>query len=353
VTIDLYRGTSVGWVNMATGAVLEATGGGGGGGGTPSTDIKPRFAGLDVTDPNKISSYNGVVTAALCKSLSWGDIETSQGTYAWSKLDAILDGLPNGAYIKVVCDGGNHAPGWVKDYTGTVPVFLNRAGSLGYCAHFWESWYIDRYNEFQTAMAARYDDDERIRAVVAAGVMTENSEPFTLGGVDQSGIDLYNAGLNYTNHKAALDSTLTHMLDVWRRTRVEIALHGAWQTATASGIDRRPWSDIENFVDPFVQQYGTKLITANYGLGPNDGVGDGDPMYVYMAARGADSGYQLTVGDPYTDDTRCTAVVNGIDMGGSFIEHAAFSDGTDLDTGTFWTLEELDTALKRNAGVIA
>jgi hypothetical protein len=62
-----------------------------------------------------------------------------------------------------------------------------------------------------------------------------------------------------------------------------------------------------------------------------------------MQLRGPDSGYQLTVGSRYNEDTRAKSVKNGIHMGGSYVEHASFSacDGM--------ILERQDATLKNNA----
>lgn len=306
---------------------------------TPAT-LKPRVAGLVVTDPAKLDRYNGVIKHAMLKSVTWADVEPTQGNYDFSAIRRVLDALPDGAYLKVVVDSGTHAPNWVKAW-GSVDVVLSRAGTHGQVPFFWTPQYVEAYNALQDAMAAEFDADPRLKQVVYAGTMTENSEPFTLGGDDASGQRLAAAGFTWDAEKATMRQMLEHMLTVWPTTRVELALHGAWQYATDAGIKRGKWADIEAFVDPLVTKYGSHLLTADYGLGPNDG--PPDQPYAYMAARGADSGYQLTVGKPYNADTRAQAVKNAIDMGGSYCEHAAFSDGDGM------TLQQQNDALVANS----
>lgn len=318
------------------------TGGGDSGGGEDpvTTSLKPRVGGLVVTNPTKLKNYNGVIKHAMDKAHTWADLEPSQGQYNFKPIHDVLNALPKGAYLKVVVDSGTHAPEWVKAW-GSVDVVLSRAGTHGSVPFFWTDKYVQAWCAFQSAMANEFDGDPRLKQVVYTGTMTENSEPFTLGGDTDSGKRLYAAGFRWELEKSTMATMLEHMLSVWSRTRVEFALHGAWQYATASGISRGSWTDIKNFVDPFVQKHGGHLITANYGLGPDDG--PPDPMYVYMASRGPDSGYQLTVGSPYNDDTRAKSVQNGIKMGGCYVEHAAFSDGNGM------TLQQMEDALEANA----
>ena len=338
--MDLYVGTATGWRSLKDGTMLGAA---------PVTDNKPRVAGLSITDTSKLSNYTRQqVSSSLDKADTWAVLEPTQGNYNWTPIYNKLAAIPDGCTIKLSVDGGNYSPQWLKDQTGEVTVMLTRAGTTGTCAKFWTQTYIDAYNAFQTAMAAEFDNDPRIRQVCYTGTMTENSEPFTLGGDDTSGINLYNAGMTWDNEKTSFNTMLSHQLSVWKSTRVELALHTAWQYPTATGIGRGTWTDIENFVDPFVQQNGTHICTANYGLGPADTDPSVDPMYTYMAARKADSGFQLTVGTPYNADTRMTSVMNGVRMGVAYIEHSTFTDGIDSVTGQMVTMEEATAALQAN-----
>jgi hypothetical protein len=121
----------------------------------------------------------------------WGQLEpTTAGNYTWSVLDgqiAALAALGKKAIISVwahkygtTSTGGGYFPQYLID-SGDVIVFDDGAGTRVAEACMWRSYVADRYMALFAALAARYDNDDRV-----AGLNTCETA-FVNPGLDYSG----------------------------------------------------------------------------------------------------------------------------------------------------------------------
>jgi hypothetical protein len=310
--------------------------------------LKPRVAGLVVAEPSSLPRYRTLDHYLI--RCGWDQIETSPNRYDWRPLDSWLDRFP-AAFAKFGVSAGGDAPGWLKAATGTVQVTNVRSGENATCCRWWTTRAIDRWAEFQAALASRYDGDQRVLQVTSAEAATVFMEPFIIGGDNSSGRALYEAGCNESTQGAAIVRSTQDMVAAWKTTRVELALHSQWQIPSATGLESS-WPKERDLLRLLSAAYGEKLMLTDYGLGAAEAVtntgtqtlANSTDAYSWMTLRRREGpiGFQLTIGSPHTASTLASAIQGAITMGACYVEHSAY--GADSPS-----VRSLDAALKANA----
>lgn len=316
--------------------------------GEPNAVLKPRVAGLVVADPAALPRYRTLNHYLI--RCGWAQIEISPTRYDWRPLDRWLDRFPT-AYAKFGISAGGDAPEWLKAATGAIAVKNLKSGETATCARWWTTQALDRWASFQSALAARYDSDERVLQVSSAEAATIFMEPFIIGGDASSGRALYNAGCNESTQRAAIVRSTEDMLGTWKKTRVELALHSQWQIPSASGLSSS-WPRERDLLNKLSAAYGDKLMLSDYGLGPGEAVTNTGAQtlvnatdeYSWMTLRRRQGpiGFQLTLGSHHSQGALDAAIRGAIAMGACYVEH--FSYGPDSAS-----VRRLDAALRANA----
>jgi hypothetical protein len=117
------------------------------------------------------------------------------------------------------------------------------------------------------------------------------------------------AGLERVVSSATSISTmLDNTLAAWKKTRVELALHSTWEVPKGTGtfINQQNWPVLRDFINPYEQEYGERIMFTDYGLGPTDTVpvtvgatmANATTEYEWMRLRGFSGngpvGFQIT-----------------------------------------------------------
>jgi hypothetical protein len=314
----------------------------------PKPGLKPRVAGLVVAEPMALPRYGTLNHYRI--QCDWGQIEISPNRYDWRPLDRWLDLYPT-AFAKFGISAGGDAPDWLKAATGSIAVKNLRSGVTATCARWWTSQAIERWASFQSALAGRYDGDQRVLQVSSAEAATIFMEPFIIGGDASSGRALYKAGCNESTQGAAIVRSTQDMLEAWKTTRVELALHSQWQIPTATGLTSS-WPKERDLLNQLSATYGDQLMLSDYGLGPGEAVtntgaqtlANSTDEYSWMVLRREQGpiGFQLTLGSHRSQSALEETIRGAISMGACYVEHASYGP----DSASVRTL---DDALRSNA----
>jgi hypothetical protein len=240
--------------------------------GLPTVTLKERVGGLVVVNTSGLTS---TINHQLFR-LEWKFLEPLQGQYDFTTAKNALLNLPAGAYAKFGVQAGEHSPQWLKDLTGTVQVYASKNGVSNQVPHYWDPRMQAAWKNLQLKMAEQFDNDPKLKQIIACSNMTAYMEPFTLGNDDASGDLLYAAGLTSQTAVSSMTIMMNDTLAAWPHTRVELPLHVNWQVPNApapggnGGMGTLPWSTLRDWLNPYVIAEGEHLITTDYGLGQLD-----------------------------------------------------------------------------------
>lgn len=312
--------------------------------GFPTVTLKPRVGGLVVVNTAALTTP---INHQLFR-LEWKLLEPVQGQYDWSSAWAAINNLPAGAFAKFGVQAGDHSPQWLKDLTGTVQVHATKNNIDNYVPHWWDPRMQAAWKSLQIKMAEQFDNEPRLKQIIACSNMTAYMEPFTLGNDDPSADRLYAAGLTQQVDIDSMTIMMDDTLAAWPHTRVELALHLNWQVprspASGGGMASLPWSTLRDWLNPYVIAEGEHLITTDYGLGSGDFIPsatgltlqNASTQYEWMRVRaelaaGAPGAgpcaYQLTwtVGVTHNAANLQLAIDNCVTLGGDYFETSSFS----------------------------
>lgn len=287
--------------------------------------LKPALAGLVVIEPRALATVPYAEFGTI--TTTWKRIQPSRGRYDFSEVDAVLDAHPE-VRFRLRIRSGRDAPYWVKQATGgCVTVHPSTAnGAEGCVAKFWRPRFLRHYTALMDEVARRYEEDPRVVDVANGACSTAYAEPFILGADAASLARLAEAGLTRAAHEACITGATAAMMEAFRRTRVSLAGHGAWEFTDGSS-----WVAERDLLNELRARYPYRLVLEDHGLGPDDEVcpSPGQPAekalswHCYLAGLApADTphGWQLTL----NGGSMSEAVRAGIDMGACYLEYAAF-----------------------------
>ena len=332
----------------ALGAGCDQTGGGGPGEDTSAPDgeespFKPALAGLVVTEPHSLDTVPFAEFGTI--TTTWAEVEPDQGTFDFSSIDDVLN-EHSSIRFRLRIRTGRDAPYWLKQATGGC-ITVNPStenGATGCTAKFWNESFLDHFSVLMDEVARRYEESWQVVDVANSACSTAYAEPFILGVDERSLMLLEDAGLTKENHEECITGSTEAMMSSFRRTRVSLAGHGAWEFT-----DGQSWEEERELLNGLRETYPGRLVLEDHGLGPDDEVCPlpGEPAdsaetwHCYLAGLPpADTphGWQLTL----NDGSMATAVAAGVDMGACYLEYAAFQQLSEAER------EEVHDALVAN-----
>ena len=164
--------------------------------------------------------------------MDWSFIEPSQGVYNWQVIDDAVNAVAGrGMHMRLKVQTGVYSPDWAKTVGGPAVPFDNANTYLTgdqTVPRYWTSGYKTAYNDFMTAMAARYDNNPTVAEVETCSAGLASCETFLIQGNNKTtdGITnaqhLYDAGLNDSLHMQAIQDDLNFMATVWHKTRIQL-----------------------------------------------------------------------------------------------------------------------------------
>jgi Beta-galactosidase len=312
-----------------------------------SGPLKEASSGLVLTSPNALRLYP-FVNHVTVQSAGWADLEPRPGVYDFSPIDRALQALQGrpDAKARLRIYAGFRAPRWLDGVAGPcVPIGGGVSGRSGCAPRFWTAAYLDRFERFMTAVAARYEGNPQVTEVINPACSTVFAEPFILGiGSDRASAGrLAAAGLNEASHRTCLERSTAAMDGVFHTTRIVVDGHTKWQLVTSDGGRADSWEKERDLLNTLRGRYGAKLVVEDHGLGPTDTCAPGQSLasaaswYCWMASLPAPKGFQFTL----RGGSMSAAAGNGVAMRACFLEFAGF---TRIDART------VDARLESNPG---
>lgn len=325
----------------AAGVSVSPQGGGGSG------SLKEASSGLVLTSPNALRLYPFIGHVTV-QSAGWADLEPRPGVYDFSPIDRALQALQGrpDAKARLRIYAGFRAPRWLDGVAGPcVPIGGGVSGRSGCAPRFWTAAYLDRFERFMAAVAARYERNPQVTEVINPACSTVFAEPFILGiGSDRASAGrLAAAGLNEASHRNCLERSTAAMDRVFDTTRIVLDGHTKWQLVTSDGRRADSWEKERDLLNVLRGRYGAKLVVEDHGLGPTDSCPPGQSLanagswYCWMASLPAPKGFQFTL----RGGSMSAAASNGVAMRACFLEFAGF---TKIDART------VDARLESNPG---
>jgi hypothetical protein len=300
-----------------------------GGGGSGS--LKEASSGLVLTSPNALRLYPFIGHVTM-QSAGWADLEPRPGVYDFSPIDRALQALQGrpDAKARLRIYAGFRAPRWLDGVAGPcVPIGGGVSGRSGCAPRFWTAAYLDRFERFMAAVAARYERNPQVTEVINPACSTVFAEPFILGiGSDRASAGrLAAAGLNEASHRNCLERSTAAMDRVFDTTRIVLDGHTKWQLVTSDGRRADSWEKERDLLNALRGRYGAKLVVEDHGLGPTDSCAPGQSLanaaswYCWMASLPAPKGFQFTL----RGGSMSAAASNGVAMRACFLEFAGFT----------------------------
>ncbi|MGH3371686.1 MAG: hypothetical protein ACRDPR_16970, partial [Nocardioidaceae bacterium] len=254
-----------------------------------AAEPKPVAAGIMTRDGTVPADplFTSAVAAA-----DWADLETSDQAFdgpGWSTIDALLANSRN-PRLRLRISAGRDSPSWVKRLSGpavsaknldcsaeggiAVPLGVND-DQTGCVPYFWETKFLDQYEELMAEVARRYEGHPQVAEVVDTACTTIHSEPFIRAGSNaDSNARLWDAGLNETTDLACQDRAGSIHAAAFPSTTISLALnpwHVIVDPATDSSGHQVSWPKARAFADRWRAALGSHLSLQNNGLGAADG----------------------------------------------------------------------------------
>ncbi len=262
-----------------------------------TTDAKPPLRGLverwTVPSPDVTEWFGG-----FAFQVTWSQLEPKKGAYNFSLIDAALgNGAAFGLRARLRVKGGTGAPAWL--YAAAGKVFINDPGAppqgiKGSVPRWWTPAYTNAYAALQSALAARYDNDDRL-AEVTFGLGSVFSASETMLNRAGNRATLTKAGYTVAKDIVAQEAALDVHARVWSRTRTYLALSPFWRM----DMGKADLATTYRLADHARSVLGSRLTLANQSLVV---AADGTPLvdarkldiYRYLTTR-ADAGDAVSI----------------------------------------------------------
>jgi hypothetical protein len=272
----------------------------GGSGSRSSAGLKPVIAGLIDRNGPPPSSYAGVVSNFVI-SADWSELQPQpdgpivrdnaidRGIAAARAMEAAHKGLTVGIKLRVYA--GINAPAWVKNLGGPpIPVYSPQSGVSGTVGRFWTPAFGAAWDQFQSKLAAIYDNVPEIREEVIARCTTIYDEPFERERKGISAAQWVAAGYTVAADQTCQRQEIAEAAAVWHHTRSGLTLN-PFQPLTA-----KPGTTDEAFTQQMMaycrQLMGPRCVLENDSIrSPLQG-GAYRSMYAQMKALGPPIAFQ-------------------------------------------------------------
>ncbi len=178
----------------------------------------------------KTAALSARVNAAVV-GVDWRSVETSQGVYNDSVIDAqISSAQSKGLTVRLRVIAGTMAPDYVKAIGGPpIPFADHQSRTDTTIGRFWTSGYQARWQALMTHLAARYDTNPVLREVNISGTGVISAETMlTMGNDAVSGSTVTNndnllaAGATESARRAALMNDIAFMQRTWTHTHTTL-----------------------------------------------------------------------------------------------------------------------------------
>lgn len=244
---------------------------------------KPKSKGMFTREsvPAVGSAYDvGTIT------IWWSDVESTQGVYDFSSIDADLATAASRGVdsLRFRIFTGVRAPGWAKAFgNGPIDYIEPQGGTSATIPDLWNEEYKTAVQALYDALAAEYDANPNVSLVFAAGAMTYYAEPFIRG--------LSNAS-NRANFLAAgytreLDQELQlwqlDIMDNWATTPIGLA-YNAHNYINASGGNATDLPYMGVVMDYHIEVFGSRTVLQNNSI-RDTYIASPPAMYDYFVDR--------------------------------------------------------------------
>jgi hypothetical protein len=277
-------------------------------GGEPVNTLQPVTA--------KAGIFGGIVIVA-----SWRQLQPEAGA-ALADDTAIDQALrdvraynvehperPLGVRLRVW--SGFMAPPWAMSLGG-LPVAVSHNGKQRLLGRFWSDGYREAWADFQSLLAARYDNEPLIREVSVTSCMSITAEPFFLPGEASVVGPLQKAGLTDAAYRDCLAGALGDYA-AWKASRLVLSLN-PYRGPGATGPGDPGFT--EGVMKACRQAVGERCVFDNHDL-DTDPPPPILPIYAAMQKLGPEIVFQTFKETP--DDFEGT-IRKGIALGASAIE---------------------------------
>ena len=312
--------------------------------GAPQWFSTKQDGGVVVVDSSRYGATSAAGVNHMVLKIPWSTVNPNIGVYDWSGVNDFLATFPN-TYVTLRIQSGWMCPAWLAAATGTVNLTISSrsANPPVDCPHWWEEYAMAAWSTMIHQAGLVFDQHPRIVCVSADAPMVYYSEPYILGGNNTNAINLYNAGLTLSGHKAAISRCVDDTVDAFPNTLVELAIHGDLQYPTSTGM-KYSWPEGRSLALAIANKHGRHIAFSDYGLASTDslanhpitGTIETEPdAYSWMKIRSSGTTeswagpvfFQLTVGqEPQTYDTYTNAVNAAISLGGIMCETAGWGN---------------------------
>jgi len=278
-------------------------------GPTLSSSLKPVLGGL--------LDRNGVPPAAFVTSLGgfvvnvhWADLQPTRGAPLTTNnaIDQAItavralntqDHVDLGLKVRILA--GIWAPGWAKDLGGNPITLINPQNSAeGTIGRFWTEQFGGAYDQFESLLAAKYDDVAEVREVTISRCSTFYDEPF----IRDTGYTPNITALLAAGYSVAADETCQReeiqASSVWHHTHSDLAFN-PYEAIDADGSTRT-----DTLFTVSMMQYCRQVLASACVLENNSLRTPVQPGYVSMYAS------MNTLGQPISFQTATAARVGDL-----------------------------------------
>ncbi len=240
----------------------------------PPIDLKPILHGL--------LDRNGVPPVAYVQSLGgfvvnvhWSDLQPVQGgplapdnaiDHAITTVRSLNSTYHMDLGLKLRVLAGVWAPSWAKG-TGGPPIQLinPQNGAAGTIGRFWTSAFGQAYDQFESLLAAKYDNVPEIREVTITRCTTFYDEPFIRdSGYLPNDTALLAAGFTVTADESCQRQEIAEAT-VWQHTHSDIAFN-PYEVVNAAGFVTTDEPFTESMMEYCRQLLGTACVLENNSL---------------------------------------------------------------------------------------
>ncbi|MGV8908978.1 MAG: hypothetical protein ACOH1Y_08330 [Propionicimonas sp.] len=206
--------------------------------------------------------------ACVVIQFNHADVETAQGVYNWSVIDnAIATSIAAGAVgVRLRPSSGQWAPAWAKAKFGTVHIVDSQTGAAWDTVRFWTTGFQSAARAFDTAMAARYDSNNRVREVMAWPNGSDFSCETMLRQFGTSGNrNAYlAAGYSCAVDQANILAWVDYFATAWQRTHLQTWVSSCFQQINTDGTTTKNYAFAEAYMRHCV------AVMPSAGIGVNN-----------------------------------------------------------------------------------
>ena len=279
--------------------------------------VKPDVTGLLDRDGYPASGYVGTPVSGYVVNVNWAALQLTENgplqdydtssTHQLNPIDKAIQQVDawNAAnptdplHVKVRVWAGECAPAWAKDI-GSANKGQPAFATTNSCAsgdaspgsgvgEWWSTEYMSDYQNFQSQLAAQYDNASEIENVTISACMTEYSEPLLKDDVSVSAL----TAAGYTDYldQGCEENAITNQVSAWKHTRQSFSFNP--EAVLTPGSEGNPppicsgdtgETFTECLMSWFAQTYPSVAALENNSIRYPTLVGSYPPMYTAMVS---------------------------------------------------------------------